>query len=57
MLTKFCSMLVHRRGSWPNVNPYLAKLNYIIFHPLEVVSRYHDSQLQVAENYSYLFIL
>ena len=26
-------------------------------HPLEVVSRYHDPQLQVAENYSYLFNL
>ena len=27
------------------------------FHPLEVVSRYRDPQLQVAENYSYLFNL
>ena len=28
---------------------------YLIIHPLEVVSRYRDPQLQVAENYSYLF--
>ena len=30
---------------------------YLNFHPLEVVSRYRDSQLQVAENHSYLFNL
>ena len=34
-----------------------AKLNELNFHPLEVVSRYRDPQLQVGENYSYLFIL
>ena len=27
------------------------------FQPLEVVSRYRDPQLQVVENYSYLFNL
>ena len=27
------------------------------FHPLEVVSRYRDPQLQVGENYSHLFNL
>ena len=27
------------------------------FHPLEVASRYRDPQLQVAENYLYLFNL
>ena len=27
------------------------------FHPLEVVSRYRGPQLQVGENYSYLFNL
>ena len=32
-------------------NPLLFYLN---FQPLEVVSRYCDTQLQVAENYSYL---
>ena len=39
------------------LNPYPAKLLYLNFHPLEVVSRYRDPQLQVAENYSYLFNL
>ena len=38
-------------------NPCSAKLNNLNFHPLEVVSRYRDPQLQVGENYSYLFIL
>ena len=31
-----------------------AKLIYLNFQPLEVVSRYREPQLQVAENYSYL---
>ena len=42
------------------VNPYPAKLIYLNFQPLEVVSRYHghcELQLQVAENYSKLFNL
>ena len=30
---------------------------YLNFHPLEVVSRYRDPQLQVAEKFAYLFIL
>ena len=30
----------------------LAKISYLIFHSLEVVSRYRDPQLQVSENYS-----
>ena len=38
-----------------NINPYPPKLNYLNFQPLEVVSRYRDPQIQVAENYSYLF--
>ena len=37
------------------VNPYPAKLIYLNFHPLEVVSRYRDPQLRVGEKYSYLF--
>ena len=28
-----------------------AKLNNLNFHPLEVLSRYRDPQLQVGENY------
>ena len=39
------------------INPYPAKLGHFNFHPLEVVSRYRDPQLQVGENYSYLFSL
>ena len=38
-------------------NPYPAKVIYLNFHPLEVVSRYRDPQLQVGENCAYLFIL
>ena len=33
--------------------PKLAELNNLIFHPLEVMSRYRDLQLQVGDNYSY----
>ena len=39
------------------MNPYPAKVIHLNFHPLEVVSRYRDPQLQVDENYSYLQIL
>ena len=39
------------------VNSGLKGLIYLNFHPLEVVSRYRDPQLQVGENYSYLFNL
>ena len=38
-------------------NPYPANLLYLNFHPLEVVSRYRDPQLQVGENYSNMFNL
>ena len=38
-----------------NVSPESAQLNHFNFHPLEVVSRYRDPQLQVAENCSHLF--
>ena len=34
---------------------YPAKIINLNFYPLEVVSRYRDRQLQVGENYSYLF--
>ena len=30
---------------------------FLNFHPLEVVSRYRDTQLQVTKNYSFLFNL
>ena len=44
-------------GIWHalTLTSYTAELNNLIFHPLEVVSHYRDSQLQVGENYSYLF--
>ena len=59
-------MLFHRLRRWANVKPTLgerlvfvkpfpAKLIYIHFQSLEVVSRYRDPQLQVTENDSYLF--
>ena len=38
-------------------NAYPAKLIYLNSHPLEVVSRYRDTQPQVVDNYSYLFNL
>ena len=34
-----------------HLNPYPLKLISLTFHKLEVVSRYSDLQLQVAENY------
>ena len=40
-----------------HVNPCPAKLIYLDFQPLEVVSCYRDPQPQVVENYSYLFNL
>ena len=39
------------------INPYSSTVIYYNFKPLEVVSRYRDPQLQVAENYLYLFNL
>ena len=38
------------------VNPLTAKLFNLILHPLGVVSRWRDPQLQVSENYSDLAI-
>ena len=40
-----------------SVNLLPATLSYLNIHPLEVVSRYRDPQLQVGENYSYLLNL
>ena len=34
------------------INPLTAKLFNLNFHPLELVSRWRDPQLQVSENYS-----
>ena len=38
-----------------DLDPLHAMLSYLYFHPLEVVSHYRDPQLQVGENYPYLF--
>ena len=35
---------------WLSINPLTAKLFNLNFHPLEVVSRWRDPQLQVSEN-------
>ena len=39
------------------INPLTAMIFNLNCHPHEVVSRYRDPQLQVGENYSYLFNL
>ena len=39
-----------------SINSLLNKYN-LIFHQLEVVSRYRDPQLPVGKNYSYLYNL
>ena len=44
----FFLKLIHR------FNPFTAKLINFNFHPLEVVSRWRDPQLQVSKNYSHL---
>ena len=45
-------ILAHHRRRWTDVNLLAAKLFNWNFHPLEVVSRLRDPQLQVSENYS-----
>ena len=37
------------------INHYPTELNTLNFHPFEVVSLYREPQLQLGENYSYLF--
>ena len=39
------------------INHLAAKPSYLNFHPLKVVSRYLDPQLQVGENDSYVLNL
>ena len=39
------------------VNHLGDKINNFNFHPFQVVSRYRDPQLEMGENYSYLFNL
>ena len=43
-------------GSLKNIQPFATKL-LVDYHLSEVLSRYREPQLQVGENYSYLFNL
>ena len=45
-------MLGQRRRRLATINPLTSELLNFNFHPLEVVSRWRDPQLQVSENYS-----
>ena len=45
------------RDSCTTFNIVPAKSYILIFHPLEVVSRYRDPQLPVGENYWHFFII
>ena len=38
------------------INSFHAKSSYFTFHPLEVVSRYRDPQLQVGDNFRHFFL-
>ena len=49
-------MRQNHKGAY-SLNPHPARLIYLNFEPLEVVSRYRDPQPPVVENYSYLFNL
>ena len=43
-------------GSFSWIKPHSSKLNNLVCHQLEVVSRYRDPQPQVVENFWYLQI-
>ena len=49
-----CLSIINKRGKCVLrivFNPFTAKLFNLNFHPIEVVSRWRDPQLQVSENY------
>ena len=49
-------MLPSARSVFPQISISLsAKLSYLNFNQLEVVSRYSDRQFQIGDNYSYSF--
>ena len=49
-------IVVMQQGvGWYWFNRWGAKLNNLIIHPLEAVSRYRDPQLQVGDNHPCLF--
>ena len=57
----FSFSMVFHDFPWPwepwstHNNTWTAKLNKLKCHPLECMSPHRDPQLQVAENYSYMF--
>ena len=52
------NIIIHQaRCMRPIFSLYPAKLNNLNFHPLEVVDRGSETQLQMGENYTYLFNL
>ena len=54
-LTLHSLLSLSSQGAWipfSHPNPLTAELFNLNFHPLEVVSRWRDPQLQVSENYS-----
>ena len=57
MLSSVSRCMPTRKAVTAYFYPLLAKLSFLHFHPLEVVSRYIDTQLQVGENYSHLLKL
>ena len=40
-----------------HINPFPAESSNLNFHPLEVVSRYRDPQLQVGEKFSQIWFI
>ena len=51
--SRFCPSFLLFKLKWKiSINPLTAKLFNMNFHPLEVVSRWREPQLQVSENYS-----
>ena len=53
----FCCDITSRCVIFSPFHPYPAKLIYLNFHPLAVVSRYRKPQLQVSENYRHVLNL
>ena len=51
LTVSMCSLWIAVALLNSTLNPLTAKLFNLNFHPLEVVSRWRDPQLQVRENY------
>ena len=50
LISKLIIVIRYRHWWIPHVSPLTAKLFNLNFHPLEIVSRWRDPQLQVSEN-------